>query len=181
MNTINFLPFVGDKYRDSRYGVRLLVLGESHYGGEEDDAPDFTQMVIRKYAYTPGLPFFSKLTNVLRGHTDWPTEEERREAWRHVAFYNFVQEFVGNDSRIAPTPAMWREAQAPFVEVVRQLEPDVILVLGVRLWNNVDALPPTLPVEWCGVKHPSGGMAYEPTFAELAEAMRKVGGIYSPA
>lgn len=180
MNTINFLPFVGDKYRDSRYGVRLLVLGESHYGAEEDDAPDFTQRVIRENAYTAGLQFFSKVTNVLRGRADWPTDEERREAWRHVAFYNFVQEIVGNDSRIAPTTKMWREAQAPFVEVVRQLEPDVILVLGVRLWNNVDALPPTFPVEWCGVKHPGGGMSYNQAFSELAEAMRKVGGIYSP-
>lgn len=173
---VKFLPFVGEKYHNSRYGVRVLVLGESHYGMTEDSGPGFTQKIIRENAYVPGFAFFSKLTNVLRGRIDWPTDKERREIWQHVAFYNFVQEFVGGGSRIAPTPAMWQAAQAPFLEVVRALEPDVILVLGARLWQNVDALPPTFPVEWCRITHPSGGMAYEPSIAALSESLRKVGG-----
>lgn len=175
---VNFMPFVGEKYHNSRYGVRVLVLGESHYGAGEDCSPDFTQKVVEQCAYESGTPFFSKLTNVLRGRTDWPTEEERRETWQHVAFYNFVQEFVGGGSRIAPTREMWQASQAPFLEVVRTLEPDVILVLGARLWQKVDALPPTFPVEWCGITHPSGGMAYKPSIAALAESVQKAGGIY---
>lgn len=173
---VKFLPFVGEHYHNSRYGVRVLVLGESHYGATEDSGPDFTQKVVQDCAYVPGEPFFSKLTNVLRGRIDWPTDEERHETWQHVAFYNFIQEFVGGQSRIAPTPAMWQAAQAPFLEVVRTLEPDVILVLGSRLWNNVDELPPTYPVEWCSITHPSGAMSYEPSIAALAESLRKVGG-----
>lgn len=175
---VKFHPFVGEKYHNSRYGVRLLVLGESHYGTEEDYGIDLTQKIIRDYAYAPGFAFHSKVTNLLRGRTDWPTDEERREAWRHVAFYNFVQEFVGDASRLPPTQKMWATAQAPFLEVIRALRPDVILVLGSRLWNNVDALPEEYPVEWCGITHPSGGMAYEPSIAALAESIRKVGGIY---
>ncbi|MCX9070647.1 hypothetical protein [Citrobacter portucalensis] len=175
---VNFMPFVGEKYHNSRYGVRVLVLGESHYGADEDCSPDFTQKVVEQCAYEPDTPFFSKLTNVLRGRTDWPTEEERRETWQHVAFYNFVQDFVGAESRIAPTRPMWRAAQAPFQEIVRILEPDVILVLGSRLWNNVDDLPPTSPVEWCGITHPSGGMAYEPAIKAFAESIHMVEGIY---
>lgn len=172
------MPFVGEKYRNSRYGVRIMVLGESHYSYEEYTGANFTQKVIADCAYVPGFAFFSKLTNVLRGRIDWPTDEERREIWQHVAFYNFVQEFVGGESRIAPTREMWREAQKPFQEVVRTLEPDVILVLGARLWQKVDALPPTFPVEWCGITHPSGGMAYKPSIAALAESVQKAGGIY---
>ena len=177
LNGVNFLPFVGEKYYNSRYGVRVLVLGESHYGSEEDNCADFTQRVIRDLAYRPGFAFFSKLTNVLRGRTDWPSDEERRETWQHVAFYNFVQEFVAAESRVAPTEAMWRAAQAPFLNVVRELKPDVILVLGSRLWNNVDELPPTFPVEWCGIIHPSGGMSYESSIHSLSESLGKVGGL----
>lgn len=174
---VNFLPFVGEKYHNSRYGVRLLVLGESHYGVDADSGPDFTQKVIRDCAYVSGFAFFSKLTNVLRGRTDWPTDEDRRETWQHVAFYNFVQEFVGEESRIQPIKAMWRAAQAPFLNVVRELEPDVILVLGSRLWDNVDELPPAFPVEWCSITHPSGGMAYVPSIHALGESLDKAGGL----
>lgn len=178
LKSVNFLPFVGEKYYTSRYGVRVLVLGESHYGSEEDNCADFTQRVIRDYAYVPGLAFFSKLTNVLRGQCDWPTDEERRETWQHVAFYNFVQSFVAGEARVAPTTAMWAAAQAPFEEVVRELEPNVILVLGSRLWNNVAELPPALSVEWCGILHPSSRMAYIPSIAALASSIRKAGGVY---
>jgi len=41
--------------------------------------------VIRDHAYSLGFPFFSKLTNVLRGCTNTPTDEKHREAWQHVA------------------------------------------------------------------------------------------------
>ncbi|ALL15906.1 hypothetical protein PE051_01640 [Enterobacter asburiae] len=175
---VNFHPFVGEKYYNSRYGARVMVLGESHYGDGIDSAPDFTQYVIQEHAVKPGLPFFTKLTNVLRGSVDCPTEEERIETWKHVAFYNYVQEFVGESARIAPTTAMWKASYAPFLEVVRELEPNVIVVLGSRLWDNVPNLPPEYPTEWCSIIHPSSRMAYEPSMAALAESLRKVGGVY---
>lgn len=180
-DSVKFHPFVGEKYHDSRYGLRVLVLGESHYNpiGWEEYSPDFTQRVVDDLAYVPGKLFFSKLTNILLGRRGYPTNEERREAWQHVAFYNFIQEFVGGEARVAPTRAMWAAAQAPLVEVVRQLEPDVIIVLGSRLWNKVGELPPHFPVEWCSIIHPSSSMSYEPTFAAVAESLRKAGGGYS--
>lgn len=30
-SSINFRPFVGSKYAGSRYGIRVMVMGESHY------------------------------------------------------------------------------------------------------------------------------------------------------
>ncbi|ELI8386426.1 hypothetical protein ACA503_001243 [Yersinia enterocolitica] len=178
MKGINFPPFVGDKYYDSCYGIRVMVLGESHYGDGSDSVCNFTQYVVKEHALKAGQAFFSKLTNLLRGHIDYPTEEERIEIWKHVAFYNYIQEFVGEGARIAPTPEMWKAAYVPFLEVVKQLEPNVILVLGSRLWDEVPELPPAYPVEWCGIIHPSSRMAYEPSIAALAESIKKAGGIY---
>lgn len=66
---INFRPFVGSKYADSRYGVRVMVLGESHYADEHDVGHDYTQYVVKTHAYCTGISFFSKLTAVLRGDT----------------------------------------------------------------------------------------------------------------
>lgn len=176
---VNFHPFVGEKYFDSRYGVRVLVLGESHYGHPEDMAHDFTQHVVTKHAYCSGFPFFSKITSVLRGNTTYPSDAERFDAWQHVAFYNFVQTFVAEESRVAPTREEWKAAQTPFREVVRVLEPDVILVLGRRLWDEIEPLPPEYPVEWCGITHPSGGMSYSPSIAALAESIAKAGGSFA--
>lgn len=124
--------------------------------------------------------FFSKLTAVLRGDTSYPTDEERFETWQHVAFYNFVQEIVGEGSRIPPTPEAWKAAEAPFFEVVRELDPDVILVLGNRLWDKVPNLPPEYPVEWCSIMHPSSScMSYDPSIAALADSIAKAGGTFA--
>ncbi|HGW0964709.1 TPA: hypothetical protein ACNPTZ_005348 [Escherichia coli] len=76
---MKFQPWVGDHYHSSRYGVRVMVLGESHYGEPEDYAPDFTQHVINEHAFQPGLRFFTIATNLLRGTTDEPTAEEPRQ------------------------------------------------------------------------------------------------------
>lgn len=152
----------------------MLVLGESHYAGEGEAGPNLAQDVVKKYAYCAGLPFFSKLTVVLRGDTSYPADEERFETWQHVAFYNFVQEIVGKGSRIAPITEAWKAVEAPFFEVVRELEPDVILVLGSRLWKKVPNLPPEYPVEWCSITHQSGGMAYAPSITALAESIANV-------
>ncbi|HDR2789149.1 MULTISPECIES: hypothetical protein [Enterobacter] len=175
---INFRPFVGSKYTNSRYGIRGLVLGESHYADEGEAGKDFTQHVVTTHAYRAGAPFFSKLTAVLRGDTSYPTDSERVETWQQVAFYNYVQEIVGDGSRIAPTREAWDAAQAPFFEVVRELKPNVILVLGSRLWEEVPNLPPEYPVVWCSITHPSGGMAYTSSITALAESIVKAGGIF---
>lgn len=156
-----------------------MILGESHYADEGEAGQDFTQHVVTTHAYRAGVPFFSKLTAVLRGDTSYPTDAERFDTWQHVAFYNFVQEIVGDGSRIAPTREAWEAAHAPFFDVVRELEPDVILVLGNRLWEEVPNLPPEYPVEWCSITHPSGGVAYDPSIAALARSIAKAGGTFA--
>lgn len=154
MNNVKFLPWVGEHYEASRYGVRVLVLGESHYGTEDDFGPGFTQKVIRNCAFKPGFRFFTMISNLLRGATGTATEAERRNAWQHVAFYNYIQAFVGDAGRIRPTRTMWKNAEPAFKEVVAELRPDVIIVLGYGIWKHL----PELPVTWARMKHPCGGM-----------------------
>lgn len=64
-SSVKFQPWVGYHYHSSRYGVRVMVLGESHYGEPEDYAPDFTQHVISEHAFQPGLRFFTIATILL--------------------------------------------------------------------------------------------------------------------
>ncbi|CAM8005801.1 hypothetical protein MOMOMMO210B_19210 [Morganella morganii] len=106
-----FLPFIGRQYEDSIYGVKVMILGLSHYGDPEDAYPEFTRDVIDENAYSPGNRFFTLLTNLLRLSKDAPDDTERRAAWEQVAFYNYIQDIVGITSRISPTPEMWDEAR----------------------------------------------------------------------
>ena len=177
MSKVRFKPYVGEKYHHSRYGIKLLVLGESHYHDEEPDS-DFTTQVVNQNAFQPGSSFFTKLTKILIGSDKDLSEKERKEAWKHVAFYNYIQEIVGDEGRIAPTTAMWEYAHEPFVQVVRELKPDVILILGHRLEDQVLELPTELKVEWACIKHPSSSSTYEHSFEQLRNAIHKLNGVF---
>ena len=52
-------------------------------------------------------------------------------------------------------------------------------MLGNRLWDKETNIPPEYPVEWCGITHPGGGMAYEPSIAALVESIAKAGGMFA--
>jgi hypothetical protein len=54
-----------------------------------------------------------------------------------VAFYNFVQFLVGGESRIRPTQEMWRNSIPAFSEIISNLNPLQILVLGKANWSNL--------------------------------------------
>lgn len=178
MSKVRFQPYVGERFNDSCYGIRLLVLGESHYHDDANPNSSFTYDVVQQNAFQAGNAFFTKVTKLLRGNDAALSEEDRIETWKHVAFYNYIQEIVGNAPRIPPTKEMWKAANEPFVEVVSRLKPDVILVLGIKLWSQIPDLPPEHPVEWAGITHPCGSMIYQLSFSEIARAINTAGGTY---
>ena len=62
------------------------------------------------------------------------------ERWDHVAFYNYIQSSVTapNKERLPPNKTQWEAAVKPFKEVLEELKPDAVWVLGVGLWNKID-------------------------------------------
>ena len=67
------------------------------------------------------------------------SEVDRSEFWNDIAFYNYVQQPVGDSPRVRPTFEMFEAAQGAFWETLRELTPTHMLVLGAALWKN---LPP---------------------------------------
>ena len=130
-------------------GVRLMLLGESHYGdahevGAQD--PLMTQWVVRHYL-NGGLAsqakgFFTKVAALLAGSTKAADGEEldREAIWSSVMFYNYVPVVVANSPGVRPTPEMWAGGQEPFLKVIEQNEVEAVLVLGKQLWDN---MPPS--------------------------------------
>jgi ABC-type Fe3+-hydroxamate transport system substrate-binding protein len=85
---------------------------------------------------------------------DYLSDEKRREFWDSVAFYNYVQEYAGESPDGTVTDEMWSKAKEPFLEVLEELKPDALLVLGKKLSKNLPALD-DFGVETCVVTHPS--------------------------
>ena len=135
-----FSPCVGPRYAEGAFdGLRLLVLGESHY--EWRDMPSqertLTQFVVDgNMSATPGR-FVRGVTSALEGGSAHSTQEERLRLWQTLAFYNYSQEFAGDHARERPTQAHWEAAQTPFRQVLTFLTPDVVLVCGKMLWSHV--------------------------------------------
>lgn len=135
-NGLGFLPFVGRDYDSGLDGVRVLVLGVSHYGTTPDRQMTRNEFgecetAIRERNWSD---FWKRLDCVLTRSPD-PAPEDAAATWRHIAFHNFIQTLLP-DASTRPSRPQWEEARTLLPPVVRILKPHVILVVGGRNWEE---------------------------------------------
>lgn len=161
--TRTFDPWVGSKYwSDGFNGVRVLILGESHYGEPGTEKSVLTSEVVKEWAQQKRFRFFTVTQKLVSGleSNSWVSNEQRKEFWELVAFYNFIQTFPGSEPRYRPTQKMWSEAASPFLSTLEDLSPHVLVVLGYELQLHMPETPKKILV--CSVQHPSSrGFRYE--------------------
>ena len=136
-------PWVGSTYRSAPFnGERLLILGESEYEWKPGClGPDVATQLISSIADgTWTHKFYSKIYHTVTGNrrTD-VTPAAYHDFWHSVAFYNYVQDAVGPGPRCRPTPEMWTNGRAYFERVFADLSPQVVLALGQKLWDMLNA------------------------------------------
>lgn len=150
MNTVFFSPRIGKDYaRGGIFGKKILALGESHYCGsgcadcsecgKHPECSDFTTNVVNwcldsSVEREGWMNTYLKFERSLVGKETTPLES--RKIWDSIAFYNFLQVAMGG-AREAGTNQQYRAAAEPFMQVLEELQPDVLIVWGVRLWNNL--------------------------------------------
>lgn len=133
---------------DPRFeGVRLLVLGESHYEEvsdtykflDADAACDLTQELVLKWGAKPEgrQVFFANLFTMLSGKLWASDSPDLAPFWETIYFYNYVQWLVPGGAGHSPSSLMWTAAEQPFRDVLEEIVPDAVLVLGQRLWDNM--------------------------------------------
>ena len=175
---VGFHPWIGERYcANDRFGVRVLVLGESHYGQEGNETSDETKGVVETFTQRARtgrgerLRFFTVVANILRGQRGWIDDSDLAEVFQEIAFYNFVQTFVGDGPRGDPTFRQWVDAQAPLKTVLQALRPDAVLVLGLELWEHILDWPED--IDHAVIAHPSSSHCrYEdviPAFHRLVQ------------
>lgn len=145
MEHVFFKPWIGKNYQNGGiFKKKILVLGESHYcGGCEQcglkyakECDDFNTIGIiqsllegNKSKHTPTFRKFEhSLVNKVT------TLEESREIWESVAFFNFLQVAM-TDTRKEGSYEDYMEGQKAFLEVIEDLQPDLIIVWGIRLYG----------------------------------------------
>ncbi|WP_424945856.1 hypothetical protein [Candidatus Spongiihabitans sp.] len=142
MKHVHFTPWVGKNYRQcsGTFKKRVLVLGESHYQWDKDVSlssyPTLTNECIEEQLSGQNTyRFWTMIASVF--YRCYPTPKDKKTFWHSVAFANFVQESVGCSSRVRPTREMWEKGRLAFNEMLAELCPDVVAVLGYDLWENL--------------------------------------------
>ena len=150
MNSICFSPYIGKDYvRGGIFGKKILALGESPYcdtgcadcgeRGRHPECADFTKKVV-EWCLDPSVEregwmnTYLKFERSLVGKDTTPLESKK--IWDSIAFYNYLQVAMGG-AREAGSAQQYRDATEPFLDTLENLQPDVLVVWGVRLWNNL--------------------------------------------
>jgi hypothetical protein len=136
---VRFSPWIGDQFQSGLRGLRLLIVGESHYGPKNQNYdPGFTVNCVRNVVRGEWkLKFFGNLQSNLADAglgVESPTcLRARKEFWERVAFYNYIQEMISAPG-IAPSTSAWERAREPFREVLNELQPNCVLFACKRLY-----------------------------------------------
>jgi hypothetical protein len=187
MNNSNVKPWVGQKYTSpSLFTFKTLVLGESNYIEAGKFSPDIVVNCVKDAIDGTDPSGFGRFsTKTIRIIFGAETKVTAKEFWSNVAFFNFVQYSVGEESRVRPTESMWSDSVAAFEDAALKLRPDRLLVLGAANWQNLRShvshrdinayqtelqITPTFSVLAGYVHHPSSSLRYE-TWHPIAKAL----------
>jgi len=186
MKQIQFLPWVGRDYVRGINGKHVMVLGESHYCANNEEAvPGITQDVISGYIdssndFEGWMNTYTKFIRALSGKEI--SREASEEWWEHILFYNYVQVPM-TGPRTAPSEQEFRDSDDAFFKILETYVPDKVIAWGQRLYGELpdrghrgkDIIAPDgqqietwvyllkngHSVEVLGICHPSAGFAWD--------------------
>ena len=120
--------WIGERYDQGiRSGLKLLLVGDSHYVDEDDpiDLDRLTVDAVERGAITGRWPFFEHLRETALGLAPLV---EAREFWHRVAYVNLVQDIMASSAQ-APTAEQFEAGWLSLREHVAELQPDLMLCL----------------------------------------------------
>jgi hypothetical protein len=138
-NKVKVYPWIGEFYESNKLlPYRTLILGESNYTTEENFDFNLVIACIKDHIGENSDDNFSRFaTKTRRVILGRETKVTAKEFWENVAFYNFIQFRVGDLSKQRPTQKMWNDSILAFEELVNNIKPERILVLGQENWTNL--------------------------------------------
>lgn len=166
LKNVFFKPYVGNEYEnglilkedgiieagtEEKKGLKVMVLGESHYCGEkckdcgiassyvENKCKEFTKNVVTSYLdylndkteFEPWMNTFTKFSKALTGK-----DERSKDIWKSIIYYNYIQRAM-NTARTRPDSDDFKESEDAFFDILQEYKPNVIICWGNRLFDNL--------------------------------------------
>ena len=160
MNKYFFEPWVGDNYTKGLAGKKILALGDSHYCQYRDNGCEaecgnlnavsrclekgFTTNVVIDFleyeqggGHKPSMNTYTKFAKLMNGVQS--NSGEIIDFWQSIIFYNFVQRAMIKRERYLEKPSCqdYANGKEPFLNLLTKFQPDLIIVWGKRLWNQI--------------------------------------------
>jgi hypothetical protein len=137
-----FKPWIGKKWNhrdNSVKGLKVLILSESHYTHEPkligQSDPETTKWCVQTLGIDTKHHHFTKILQTVTGRPRWEmTQDDIKNFWESVVYYNYVPVYVSVGSGVSPTEEMFKLGAKPFRELVSKIDPELILVFGHRVW-----------------------------------------------
>lgn len=164
IDNLFWFPWIGKNY--SIENRKILIVAESHYVIEK--TKEKTKEVIakvsnREYQFTREMIYDqwknNMIDNLFRALVK-TNEFEPSQVWDNVAFYNFIQRPMDYTIKERPTKKEFLEGWKTFVEIVKILEPDECLFVGVAASNQFNTAMDFLGFDYDYVKWFKGQGAY---------------------
>lgn len=134
---MKFGPWISPGFGEANeHGLprRLLLVGESHYGGR-GTPDDLTKQVVSEYIDGRNLRFFTGMLKAILGHDIDCTPKNRASFYNTIAFYNFVQHMPIDRER--PSPSAWECGRIVFPSCLDFVKPSHVVVFGFEVWDNL--------------------------------------------
>jgi hypothetical protein len=150
---LHWLPWVGKNYLQCPSNKKLLIVGESHYVPENENAEDgydaetWTRMFILKEGLKqePWInrnainPLIKNTEKAIFWDDDEASDEFKRKLWSSVAYFNIIQRLL-NSINSRPSEEDWNLGWETFIKVIEILSPDFVLFCGVEASNQIASL-----------------------------------------
>lgn len=139
IETLKWLPWVGNDYSTIINGNKLLIVGESYYLPSEDkpwhnDYKDknFTRNFVKKQLNNPNNDMEKILLNIQKTiFIDEPSIAQKEKFWNSLSHYNFIQRALPSSSNEdRPLESDYILGWENFFSVIDTLKPDLCLFCG---------------------------------------------------
>ena len=139
-NIVKIHPYVGNNYNNTK--PKILILGLSVYDKEgisETTAQSYINGLINKeWNYA----FFTKIQNTFCNEKHWDKISYKNYSlnvdlfWNDFCFYEYIQDKMNHPKEKTPE-VYWENAKEPFIEVLKELKPDIVIALGYETYDNL--------------------------------------------
>jgi len=139
---VNYPPWIGSSYGD-KGEIRILIVGRSYFDARYKDKTieDFISEHIRNRMNDP---FYSALELVISERKHWKSglgglKLDRKKFWNSLCYHQFIQGIL-KDGYTPPDRTMWKEGQDIYKEVLVSLQPDIVIMAGMDVFNHMPTL-----------------------------------------